>query len=263
MERKIEGLILKKSPYGERHIISDLLLRSGKRVTVTFYGGQGGGKKKKSSVLELGQLISVELNQKNRMGDVYAAKEWLPKWTYEKIRTNYKAFYTTCAFLEIVLKLSDHTDLKDTYHGSDTTDEGFFRVLSNSVFHMEKHLGEGEVFYPKTHLAYFLIKLILDLGIYPIREECILSGEEINPDDKVVLLPDQGGFGKLELVREQQKVEGSTFLWKLLGHVWSTPFKQLDYDLIVPDESLNLLIDYFCYQLGINRGEIKSLALLM
>ena len=52
MQTKIEGLILSKVPYDERHVIANLLLRSGRKVSVVFYGGRGGGKKQKSSILD-------------------------------------------------------------------------------------------------------------------------------------------------------------------------------------------------------------------
>ncbi len=47
MQKKIEGILIKKIPYKERDIIGTLLLRSGMQVSAIFYGGAGGGKNKK------------------------------------------------------------------------------------------------------------------------------------------------------------------------------------------------------------------------
>ncbi len=263
MERKIEGLILKKNGYGDRHIISDLLLRSGKKVTVTFYGGRGGGTKKKAGTIEVGQLLSIELNHNNRVGDVYSAKEWKPKWIYLKIRENHKAFYVTCSFLEIIMKLCHKVDLKDKNLHYDNNDEGLFRVLSNGVFYLEESLTKKIECHPNTHIFYFLSKLLVELGIYPIREECCLSREKINLDKKVVLLSDQGGFAILELAKEIGRSEESTLLWQYLGEIWATPYKHLNFEFLVPKEVTMLVLDYLCYQLGLNKADFKSLSLVL
>ena len=41
MQRKVEGLVLSKMPYQDRHIIMKLLMRSGQVVHVLLYGGRG------------------------------------------------------------------------------------------------------------------------------------------------------------------------------------------------------------------------------
>ena len=48
MQSKIEGIVTSKIPYDERHIIANVILRNGKKVSVVFYGGRGGGPKQKS-----------------------------------------------------------------------------------------------------------------------------------------------------------------------------------------------------------------------
>lgn len=264
MQQKIEGLILKKSNYGERHIISDLLLRSGKKVTVTFYGGRGGGKKNKPSTLDLGNLVAVELTQKNRTGDVYAAKEWLPKWRYEKIRANYKAFYLACTFLEIISKVSDFIDLKEKVQVEDNTDEGFFRILGNGIYFIEKDLEQNpDSFNFRTHFFVFIAKMLFEMGIYPMREECILTGEKILENQPVGLLPDQGGFARLDLVGQEVSPKSAAMIWKLLGVAWDTPYKNLNFNFEVSEDNALTIFEYFCYQLSLKKSDFRSLRLLL
>ena len=90
MQTKIEGILIRKIPYQDRHIIGTLLLRSGRKVSVLFYGGQGGGKKLKSSTLELGHMLRVELGRSKSTSDLYRAKEWSPIWIHEKIANNWR-----------------------------------------------------------------------------------------------------------------------------------------------------------------------------
>ena len=98
MQNKIEGLVLSKVPYDERHIIANLLLRSGRKVAVVFYGGRGGGKKQKSSIIELGFMLSVELAHAKTNSDIYHAKEWNLVWNHDLIRLDHTAFYLMCFF---------------------------------------------------------------------------------------------------------------------------------------------------------------------
>lgn len=75
LETKIEGILLSKLPYKDRHLICHMLLRSGKKVGVIFYGGAGGGKKMKSTNLELGHMIKVELKHSNKNKELYSLAE--------------------------------------------------------------------------------------------------------------------------------------------------------------------------------------------
>ena len=99
MQTKVEGLVLSKIPYDERHLIVNLLLRTGRKISVVFYGGRGGGKKQKSSIIELGFMLSVELSQAKTNTEVYHAKEWNMIWHHDLIRNNHNAFYLMCFFL--------------------------------------------------------------------------------------------------------------------------------------------------------------------
>ena len=74
----LEGIIIYKSPFKERDLIIKLLKRDGTVSTVMFYGGQGGGKNKKPSLLDLGAMIEVTIKEQSKhiQSDILIAKEW-------------------------------------------------------------------------------------------------------------------------------------------------------------------------------------------
>lgn len=192
MQTKIEGLILSKIPYDERHIIAHLLLRSGRKISVVFYGGRGGGKKQKSSVLELGFMVSVELAQAKTNSDIYHAKEWNLIWHHDLIRSNHTAFYLACFYLEIINKISPTENLHEV-HDENTEMVGLFASLSNALVHLERSLKENS-FYSHSHSVIFLTKTLLHLGVFPEREQCTLCGVELQGFNDMYLLAEEGGF---------------------------------------------------------------------
>ena len=44
-QNRLEGILVQKTPYQDRHVVGKILLRNGQLLTSLFYGGQGGGKK--------------------------------------------------------------------------------------------------------------------------------------------------------------------------------------------------------------------------
>ena len=80
---KVEGIVIQKTPFKERDIICHLLLRTGKTLAVYFYGGRGGGKKAKGSIIETGFMLSVELQRQRKTLDspMHIAKEYSLIWS--------------------------------------------------------------------------------------------------------------------------------------------------------------------------------------
>ncbi|MBC7539412.1 MAG: recombination protein O N-terminal domain-containing protein, partial [Bacteriovorax sp.] len=153
MQTKIEGIVLSKIPYDERHIIAHLLLRSGRKVSVVFYGGRGGGVKQKSSVIELGFMLSVELRTSKSTGEIYHAKEWNLVWHHDLVRLDHSAFYVMCFFLEIINKVSPSENLHEV-HEENVEMVGLFTTLSNALVHLEKCL-QVKSFYTHSHSVIF------------------------------------------------------------------------------------------------------------
>ena len=223
LETKIEGIILSKLPYKERHLICNLLLRSGKKISVIFYGGRGGGKKHKSTVLELGRMLRVELKQSSKQRDLYSAKEWTLLWSHERIRSNHNAFYLMCFYLELLSKISQ-VEIMDGHSKSfESCQEGNFRVLSNALVFLEDSLKDN-LFQKEAALSIFMGKLLLEHGIFPHLSTCCLSDEALTDHSDVALLPEEGGFAfsslaQGDIARYYRSDNLGQELWKLLSFV--------------------------------------------
>jgi len=187
----VEGIIIHKTPYKERDVICNLLLRSGKKLSVYIYGGQGGGKSQKGSIIELGFMLGLELNTRTKRSEsnLKTVKEYSLIWKADKIRDNFQAFYLMTFYLEYIAKISIDEDL-DNHVGNEHA--GLFNVLSNSLFYLNKAL-ETDQFVPARHLFLFLAKLASRIGVLPELEECLFCKMDL---DKSMCVFDHkdGGF---------------------------------------------------------------------
>ena len=258
MQNKIEGLVLSKVPYDERHIIAHLLLRSGRKVSVVFYGGRGGGKKQKSSVIELGFMLSVELTPAKTHAEIYHAREWNLVWHHDLIRQNHQSFYLMCFFLEVINKLAPTENLHDV-HEENTEMVGLFTSLSNALVHMEKGLKE-QSFAVHAHAVIFLTKTLLQSGVFPEREHCTLCGHELIAFNDMYLLPEEGGFGCPPCMNQRKSfsMQSGRELWELLGHIAHTRYSELN-EIKLEYKSLpKMLFHYFCFQFHLEEKDFKT-----
>jgi len=262
MQTKIEGLVLSKTPYDERHIIAHLLLRSGRKVSVVFYGGRGGGKKQKSSVIELGFMLAVELSPSKTHAEIYHAKEWNLIWHHNLIRENHQAFYLMCFYLEVISKLSPVENLHDV-HEENTEMVGLFSSLSNALVHLEKSLQE-KTFSLHAHAVIFLTKTLLQSGVFPEREHCTLCGTDLHTFNDMYLLAEEGGFACPPCMnqRKSYSVQSGRELWELLGHIAHTKYTELS-EIKLEYKSLpKMLFHYFCFQFHFEEKDFKTQAMV-
>lgn len=262
MQTKIEGIVLSKIPYDERHVIAHLLLRSGRKVSVVFYGGRGGGKKQKSSVIELGFMLRVELNTNKTHSEIYHAKEWNLVWHHDHIRLDHTAFYLTCFYLEVINKISPSENLHDV-HEENTEMAGLFTVLSNALVHMEKSL-EMKIFYPHSHATIFLTKILLHLGVFPEREHCTLCGEELSKFNDMYLIAEEGGFACPPCMnqRKSYSVQSGRELWELVGHIAHSKYNELGSIKLEYKSLPRMLFHYFCFQFHLEEKDFKTQAMV-
>ncbi|MBT3585454.1 MAG: hypothetical protein HN509_11155 [Halobacteriovoraceae bacterium] len=259
MQRKIEGLLLSKTPYQERHLIGTLLLRSGKKVSVLFHGGRGGGKKKKSSILELGFMLKIDLQQNRRGNELYIAKEWNALWMHQQIRLQHKAFYRLCFYLELIRKIAPEDNLHEPVEGH----EGIFRVISNALFQLEKSLLEKDD-HGVYGISFFLGKLILELGIFPSGNQCCLCEISLEKGQPVHFIPDQGGFSCAACVNSEGSLpELGSQLKHLFELVWSTKSTDIA-DISLENPGIpKVLFQYLCYQFQMEEREFKSVSMVL
>ena len=162
---EVQGILIRKTDYKERDVIVDLLLRNGKQMAIYFYGGKGGGKHQKGSLLEVGRMLKVNLkpNIKHGQESIAVAQEWSIIWDSDCIRNDFKGFYYLCFLLELTKKIAIETQIKD-YDEKTQEFVGLFSVLSNALYYLDEAL-KNKNFVMEKHLFIFLSKLIYQLGL--------------------------------------------------------------------------------------------------
>lgn len=191
MPMNVEGILIHKTPYKERDLICKILLRSGKVLTVYFYGGRGGGKKSKGSILEVGFMLKINLapRRKKIESEIHVAKEHQLIWKSDKIREDFKAFYLMCFYLELIGKVTISSDLEDETNEFHT----LFSVLSNSLYYLDHSLIQKH-FELEGHLFIFLSKIMHALGVHPDIDACLFCAKDLEADEFVRFDHLNGGF---------------------------------------------------------------------
>lgn len=265
MKTKVDGLLIQKTPYQDRHLIAQLLLRSGKRISVIFFGGQGGGKKMKVSGLELGHLVAMEISPGRSSQEMYSCKEWAQTWAPEHIRHHHQAFWLMCFYLEVTKLLSGEDQLHDLNRESDDSQIGLFRVLSNALYRLDRRV-EMKKFNLYDEWLIFIGKVLIEQGVFPERKHCVLSGQEIIPQQKLVLLSDRGGFASIELAQSAEQAhmmgDAGTELWFHLGQIAHQKYAEVPDLGVSGNYVVHALLDYLCFQLQWQKKQFKSLTLL-
>lgn len=259
-----EGIILNKTPFKERHLVSRVLLKNGKKISVNFLGGQGGGKKMKSSVVQLGHGIRFSLTGKLKEGDqLNLCKDFKPLWSPQKIRDNHRAFYLMCFFLEFLDKISLTEDLQSRTRLQQINfeDLGLYNVLSNSLFFMDEALQSGE-FNSHKFLSIFFAKLVFQLGLTPNLEIEYFSEIPLVKVPCIQLSFENGAFIDGDKVEVQERMDHKD-VWEFLKACWNFKFKDHknipEIDANVP----NVLLSYLFFQLGFSKSDFRSLELVL
>ena len=256
MISKLEGILVSKTPFKDKHFIGRLILRNGKKASVLFYGGRG-SLKKKVSYVDIGHMIQVTLAPYKRDPSMVQTKEWALVWAPENVRNSVKHFFLLCFFMEVVDKVAPPHDFEDEEF-SDLSSEGIFRVLSNSLYMLDKN-RESTFFDAPFHMFAFLGKLLLHQGLFPLRDQCCFCGEELRFKAMVNLVASQGGFScdSCSSLNENKYLGGREML-RALDLVVSVAFRDF-----VPSKDVNKslswsLFDYFCYQYQLSPGSFKT-----
>jgi DNA repair protein RecO len=253
---KIEGIVLKKVPFQERHLIISLLCRTGQKISLMIYGGQGGGKNKKGAQVEVGFLLSAQLSLNQTNGkSIYTVKESIVKWRHESIREKYQAFYLLCFFLETIEKMAP------TEVAEGQENESLFRLLSNSIFYLDASCKKNQL-NCLNHLMVFLPKLLIELGVAPALETCMFCQAVLNGQNVGNLLAQEGGYVcQACLLDHDHKAEldqGAQDNFLVLKAVKSMKYLECQSFPFSGKENFNQLYYYFCHQFQLDPKAIRS-----
>ena len=247
-----------------------LLMRSGQVVHVLLYGGRGGGKHQRGSDIELGHLCRGVVSGRSSTDGLLAGKEFEATWCHQKIRHDYNAYSLCCFFLETISKLAPQATFQDWENEGDsegTSDEmvGFFRVLSNALAYLDHSLTSP--LNRSGQLALFLGKLMLELGIFPLLEKCVLSGIPLSAQMDLGLLAEKGGFADAHLVAKGRRSTSHAPLWKFLILVRETRYPDFAFTGAGREEMalvpVKELVDYFLFHLHLHPFDFKTLSLVI
>jgi len=241
-----------------------MLLREGTLVSLYVFGGMGGGKNSKPRVFEPGNLLKVEARGA-RSGHTSAdtlqtVSEHSLLWQATHIRHNPQGFALACLYLEMVLKTALPHDTNHTE--AHREHEGLFNVVSNGLFYLDQALG-AKSFQWESHLALFLAKFLLHLGILPDERECVLCGAELAQEVLAPLVIEQGGFACSSCAAQVEGELGEPLpLRGALSQAVRTRFS--DWGQIPnPGARVNMrLIQFWCYHFHIKLPDVTSYRLL-
>jgi DNA repair protein RecO len=262
----VEGILLRKTPYKEKDLICEFLLRNGQLFSAYFYGGQGSERKKTSSILELGHLLKITTSgsKKERSSELMTAKEWEVVWHSDHIRKNFKAFYLLNFYAEFLLKIATKFNHGDDFQHDENS--GLFKVLSNSLFFMDESVAQKK-FDETQHLFLFLSKLILELGVVPQLDECMFCGIDLQGTNALVFDVKDGGFichdcsnQRFDGNLNQLLVDGYS-IYQNLNHSLKNKYSEYS-RLQVTQAQVKQLMNYLCYQFDFQVQDFKSYAVV-
>lgn len=254
MQTKLRGILVQKVPYRDRDLVGKVLLESGELASIFFYGGRGGGKKRKSSILELGYCLNIELKKGGRKAQhALTASEWQLHWHHQHIRFNYRAFTQLNFFLEFARKLAVDANL-DFEGPAVHQNDGVYRVLSNALYFLDESVKNS--WDPISHYFLFLGKMLFEMGVVPNLSHCVLCDVDLTGPSGVKLFSEHGGFACANCSQGRGAKSAATFrgLHQMSG------LKYRDYEQIsgLPKAVNDELFSYLCYQFNLNSAEFRS-----
>jgi recombinational DNA repair protein (RecF pathway) len=263
----LEGILIRKTNYRDRDIIGKLLLRSGKVIDVYFYGGRGGGKLQKGSILEIGYMLKVTFAPKRKKGitAMDIAKEWSLIWESKNIRKNFHAFYLLNLIFELTAKIAISFDEDSDEHLDDQV--GLFKIISNSIFQLDRTSIDLKVNI-FDHLFAMLGKLSLELGILPDLKTCLYCHESLDDFEYLKFEPQNGGFSCSECLMSKEdsslgknvfeEMKDTKKLRSAFLFVLQMKFSEIESLQGISRGNCDALFNYFCYQFNLNKSDFKS-----
>ena len=261
----VEGLIINKTPYKERDLICQLLLRTGNVLSIYFYGGRGGGKNLKGSILEIGHMIKIELTGRKKKieSDLHMAKEYQLVWAPNAIRLNFKAYYLSIFFMEYISKIA----LQEDIEFDNGENQGLFNVLSNGLFYLDKACANAP--HLSNHLFFYFTKLCIHLGVVPGVDHCLYCDCELK-NDLVYFDVQDGGFSCLdcsskkdEFLSENKNLlseyQSSLRLKQKLKAIFKLNYSLENIESLDVDMGMcHAMFNYINYQFGFSKDQFRT-----
>ena len=254
-----EGIVIHRVPYKERDLIVKLLLRNGLVGSFYIYGGQGGGKKFKPTIFEIGSMMRIMIKEQRAKidsSDLMISAEHSRLWEPQSIRHDVRAFYLVCLYFELISKFAMPFQ-QGTSDYQNPDQEGVFSVVSNALFYIEDSLVNKQ-FEVGQHLTLFMVKLLFHLGIMPDTDTCSYCASDLMEKSEVVFLPANGQFACQQCSQGENE---KGFLLRIKKG-YQTRYQDYSGFLGTSISECDKLIQYFCHQYHLRPVELRSYSLL-
>jgi recombinational DNA repair protein (RecF pathway) len=256
--QEMEGIVLSKILYGEKHAIADLLLRDGELATVLFFGGHGG---RQANSLEVGNALRIlpqrKRIKKNEEGPFWSSREWRAIWSPHQLRNHFSAFSLAGLYVAVVRRIASKGEKS----------AATFALLSNSLFYLNAMLeNEPKNVHDQSRnaLAFlFFVKLVHALGIWPTLNQCETCNRSIERGEKLIFALAEGGVWCPECsTHRRQYAFRIRDLMQLAAmkkiseyRYFATDFEALEGDW----KAVLEVFSYVCHHLQLVKGEFTAL----
>ena len=173
---------------------------------------------------------------------------------------------------EVISKLGVEAHLEDELEDPDSV--GLFKVLSNGFYYFDHLLVRVEkgqdLALSYAVLSFFLGKLLIELGVFPEVNQCVVTGEALdNLEQKgaVRFLPDQGGFALQAVLNEHEgetrNLQDDRPILQFLRYVAQTRFQEFSFNPRAEYAPLaRRLFHYFCYHFQFKEEQFRTFSLI-
>ncbi len=252
--KKIEGVIFNKRAVKDNDVIISVLLRSGQRVSIYCHGGQS-ARRGKASLLELGFMNSYVTS--GSPDKTLRLMEISSIWQHKNIRYSYELL----SALSFICELIDQVTVQ---HCEDVRgDKQLFNYCSNAYYYLDQ-IDINKRF---NILFLFLVKLMLQQGIFPALSNCMLSQEKLSTERPIILSAEHGGFvthDALSRIIDNRAIalNDDRALLLLLREYVVGSFKEASSLSLTYSSYLYQILLFYCYQIGIDLKKFKTLSLI-
>jgi len=218
-----QGIILRKIPIKESHLLISFLNTSGEKKSVLMLGGQGSKKKiKGTNFLELGQLIEYRCTKSKYShgnSDLPQCRDWSLVWQHKHLRYDYvkfELFYYWISLIESIIPQSE------TVSNNDEVPSSIYLHVINALSYLDLitlDLNNRNIVLARMQL-FFLMRFAFLSGIAPLTKDCLACGLNFSIKESgdvypaLFLLHEGGFYCKACSTDQRRKDDWIWFYWE-------------------------------------------------
>lgn len=173
----IRGIILRKSLIKEHHLLVTFLTEHNEKLSLLMLGGQGGRKKIRSQILELGNVVQITLTESSRKlsegsMSLKQCREWSLVWQHQNLRYHYGSYQLLINWLQQIERVStEHGGGGELSQGHESAQ--LYSHLGNALTVLDQYAKQGDSKSLPFLELYFSLRLYCLLGVAPRTDGCL------------------------------------------------------------------------------------------